>query len=1143
MPHLSLDAGIFIAFLLLNLVVGLAYGRKVKTLRDYAVGNKKFSTSTIAGTIVATTVSGSGFVLYVSDTYREGLSDILSYGIGSVAGFLTTGMLAVRVGEFMEKLSVSEAIGSIYGRSVRLISAILGLIPSIGKVAMQFKVSAMLLSLLFNLHTTSATVISAGIVIVYSAFGGIRSVTFTDLIQFLIFAVFVPVLTITIFTSLDTPLASVTGTLTSHPVFSFRAVFGQPVKIFYLICNFSYFAIPSLTPYTFQRIMLSKDVYQVQRSFTWAAMVWALILGLFIFIAILLLTVNPNLEPSKLVVYMISHYTYAGFRGLFAAGVMAMVMSTADSIINSGSILVANDITRALPYSPKHPLVIARVSSLFIGLLGLTLAIKQYGLMDILVLTHSFYMPIVTVPLLLAIYGFRSSTRVALIGMGAGFVTVILWRNVSLLSDTGINSVIPGMLANCLLLLGSHYVLGEPGGWVGIKEITPLLLARQKRGWQQRQLQHRVHRFQPWRYLIQHLPRNGSHYFFLGFYLLATNFVAFFFLPEERGVSPAVLQPLLYSTLVLTSVWVTYPLWRTPGKHRRALSVGWYGSIFLLLFVSMPFLVLAGGFSSLQLAIYVTHLFVAIYLLPWPLVAVMVGTGLFFLGAIASHLGLPWAGGLSWTTLQFPMLYATLLLVGLIFLLLQQKRKTLSVAASYQKLERAERKVVSALYRLELQPHRFVQHLHRSNAQVFQAAEEMSQALVADIERMALADVDKQALLGQAQALEKKIEESNRHLAKVVDIITHGQVLKKRKKAVKAFLDELQAQLSEKHPDTLLIDYAAAPTLQADTEKLTDVLLATLSHMKLEGNEKSPCYCYVYDAKLRYDSQNGRELPAIAFVLTTQRAAEGSLAAWPQTFPHKDAPLDPFAERLTRKQREVIVALHYGYLREKKRPLAYTMVVPQQLRDIRPSLVEDNLPRPSLSPEQAWQAKLTEAAFWQAVGQKGTYHLATIEKAVAFMRQTHAHQRRQSGEPFFTHPLMVAIKVAGWSNSQDTLLAALLHDTVEDTNVSAEEIGLLFGERVRELVVILSNLKSGFKKFNLERLRENAKLLEHSGDAEGILVKLCDRWHNLETLDAMPLHKRVAKAGDTLRVYVPLARQVGFPAVAEALEELCEKHL
>jgi Na+/proline symporter len=109
----------------------------------------------------------------------------------------------------------------------------------------------------------------------------------------------------------------------------------------------------------------------------------------------------------------------------------------------------------------------------------LVLALYKTDFLELALMAWSFYMPIVSVPLLMAIFGFRSTSRAVLIGMAAGGTTVLLWD--LYLADTGLNSVVPGMVANLAFLLGSHYLLQEEGGWTGIKDPSPLLAARQAR--------------------------------------------------------------------------------------------------------------------------------------------------------------------------------------------------------------------------------------------------------------------------------------------------------------------------------------------------------------------------------------------------------------------------------------------------------------------------------------------------------------------------------------------------------------------------------------------------------------------------------------------------------------------------------------
>ena len=177
---------------------------------------------------------------------------------------------------------------------------------------------------------------------------------------------------------------------------------------------------------------------------------------------ILLLVDHPNMAPEEIIPHLIAHYTYTGLRGLLGVGVVALAMSTADSVLNACSVLFANDVIKPLAGKNHGTVIIARVFSLFMGLSSLILALYSKDILELLLACNSFYTPIVAAPMLMAVMGFRSTTRAVLIGMAAGGITVLVWSILGNNSD----SIVPGMLANIVGLVGSHYLLMEPGGWL-----------------------------------------------------------------------------------------------------------------------------------------------------------------------------------------------------------------------------------------------------------------------------------------------------------------------------------------------------------------------------------------------------------------------------------------------------------------------------------------------------------------------------------------------------------------------------------------------------------------------------------------------------------------------------------------------------
>src|SRR5215208_3039606 len=160
--------------------------------------------------------------------------------------------------------------------------------------------------------------------------------------------------------------------------------------------------------------------------------------------------------------------------------------------------------------------------------------------------------------------------------------------------------------------------------------------------------------------------------------------------------------------------------------------------------------------------------------------------------------------------------------------------------------------------------------------------------------------------------------------------------------------------------------------------------------------------------------------------------------------------------------------------------------------------------------------------------------------AFVFSCEHHADQRRQSGEDFIVHPVGVAKICAGMRLDTETLCAALLHDTVEDTSASLDEVREAFGEEVAGLVDGVTKLTGITFQSRDEAQAENYRkmMVAMATDIRVILIKLADRLHNMRTLGAMPKPKQIEKAKETLEIYAPLAHRLGIHAIKWELEDL-----
>lgn len=169
-----------------------------------------------------------------------------------------------------------------------------------------------------------------------------------------------------------------------------------------------------------------------------------------------------------------------------------------------------------------------------------------------------------------------------------------------------------------------------------------------------------------------------------------------------------------------------------------------------------------------------------------------------------------------------------------------------------------------------------------------------------------------------------------------------------------------------------------------------------------------------------------------------------------------------------------------------------------------------------------------------------------INRAYVYAMQKHGTQKRASGDPYFSHPVEVAYKLTQYKLDAASIITALLHDTVEDTDATLDEIGELFGDEIRGLVDGVTKLNQLEIKSESSKQAENFRklVMAMSEDLRVLMVKLADRLHNMETLHHIPKpEKRARIARETLEIYASLAERIGMRRIKEELQDLAFKEL
>ncbi len=373
--------------------------------------------------------------------------------------------------KFIYHISMPETMGRVYGPYPRVITALLSVCYSTVVVAMQIHIMAQGVSICIeSVNPLCITMLTTLLLVVYTIFGGIRAVVLTDVWQCIIFSSLICVLAWFVFKQTGASLGETIAFAAAQKKFGLGHLLLYDKK---LVATLRYLAtmVNCIEPVFMQNVYMASSISQVKKVFLYAGivglaiMVCCTLVGLFIF----------SWVPSHLSGIAIWHYIIAHtpplLKGIICTCLLAMTMSTADSRLHICSVMISYDILPNLfpvrfrkNLSSAYHYRMAHMAILFIMILTIPLALSSsYFVVDKVVLWCSrLYVPVVVAPFILAVFGFRSPPRTALIGMLAGTLAVFAWRK-WIFSLLGTNDgVFPCMLVNGLVMLAVHYLLPKP---------------------------------------------------------------------------------------------------------------------------------------------------------------------------------------------------------------------------------------------------------------------------------------------------------------------------------------------------------------------------------------------------------------------------------------------------------------------------------------------------------------------------------------------------------------------------------------------------------------------------------------------------------------------------------------------------------
>ena len=437
---------IIFGYLILVLLIGVWAGRGVKNMSDYAVAGKSFGTMAIFATLSASFIGGGFSMGNAEKVFLVGLSNIVALWGFSLKEILVAKYIAPNIQHYPNAISVGDIMEPAYGKEARIFAGIFGVILSAGILGAQIGAIGYIFNLFLDISRTTGIILGLGIVITYATVGGMRAVVWTDIMQFIVLIVGIPL-------ALYFGVQHVGGwsEVVQKVPAEHLMMPSEPMALVALVSLFLTFVLgETLVPPYLQRLLIGKENHNVRRGTMMSGIFSIPFFATTGLIGLIALAMNPSIDANLAMPYVIQEALPPVLQGIVIAAIISIIMSSADSFLNAAAIAFSNDIIKPLrktPLTHNAELKMARIVTLAVGILAVVFALSIDSILDILIYSYNFWAPTILVPLAAALLGVPLSKYRFIAGATAGIFTTIVWSHL-LNSPLGIDGLVVGTLAN-----------------------------------------------------------------------------------------------------------------------------------------------------------------------------------------------------------------------------------------------------------------------------------------------------------------------------------------------------------------------------------------------------------------------------------------------------------------------------------------------------------------------------------------------------------------------------------------------------------------------------------------------------------------------------------------------------------------------
>jgi solute:Na+ symporter, SSS family len=443
-----IDILIIVIYLVLILYIGFS-SRHLGGFREFAISHGHYGWLVICCTLSASFIGGGFSTGNAAKVFSNGMVYSVALLGFSLQIMLVALFIAPRIKFFPDALSVGDIIEPAYGKKARVITGAFSMLICAGILGAQIGALGAIFNVFFGVSPVIGIMIGCGIIFFYSTIGGMTAVVRTDVLQFILLMIGMPLLFLMGVNACGGWSAFASNIPAGH-----LQIVGDKIPLTAFASLFLVFLLgETLVPPYVQRLLLGRSADETSRGNFWSGVISAPFFLISGGIGLIALQLNPDISSNLALPEVIRVVLPVGLSGLIISGVISIVMSSADSFLNASSVALVQDVIKPLrrqPLSERNALIIARMTNLITGSVALLFAFMIPNVLDILIAAYDYWAPTVLVPLIAVLLGKKVSGASFYAAVIAGTATTVLWNKV-LSSPYGIQGFIVGTLLSFIV--------------------------------------------------------------------------------------------------------------------------------------------------------------------------------------------------------------------------------------------------------------------------------------------------------------------------------------------------------------------------------------------------------------------------------------------------------------------------------------------------------------------------------------------------------------------------------------------------------------------------------------------------------------------------------------------------------------------